>query len=948
MKRVKFLLLLMAALFFGLQPLQAGTGRINADGTMDFSVNFRYPPTAADIANMRAMLQQANNIICDATDGQLRFGTVRLTAGGAHEDEADIWVYAEGGRSAVSFFTDGSSFGTLGDHITLFQGGITGGTIAHELAHLAFGLGDEYSEQCRWGGPCGIGPCFDAAGPNLMMQSGDQSELCVAANHDPLQGNNDGCPLVETCAGMGVCAAGNCNLTWNSTTNRFETTQQTLIHPGLSAWETLDQNYPAQITPPAGLPNNNPPGGCGAPAFIEDVTGSDQVMLFIDRSGSMGSRINSADPASQTRLDFARAAARALIDLRAGNGMPLPQMGLVAFDHNPVLVRNIIDLPLADRDPFKTQVDNLTLGGTTAIGTALNAAIFPFQAVEAAGRTRTAFLLSDGQNNTGVDPETAAATLRGMGVRIFTIPVGDAADRSLLADIASTSGGAMLDAPVGDELPAIYFELAARSRGESLNLARTPMAVRGRRSGGDDVFIYGNIQQGALPLADTVGFEVEPFSGRLDVILSTRHSRVNTWQPNFTLRGPNGEEFTQNDKDVLSTDPYYILIRLDNPSAGRWVLGISSGNGLSQFTYVAAHAENPQPDLMIDARPRIVNPGQEVVISALATYGATLEEGVTYTGRVKRPDGSFVPVAFTSDPYTRKISAVFNQFNGNGVYEVQVRCDVAAGATLMPGESIFAGPETLPVSVEPFTRATTTAFILKGDGTPPCSGNDCDNDGIPNDQDGDDDPDGDGRPSYQDTDSDGDDVPDADEGTRDTDQDGIDDHRDTDSDNDGIIDGLDPDNKVGAVDNQRRWWISAHAGSAHPLSALDEVSDANIHAHADLTYRLRDNLNLKLMLGISQFTAESSAGLQHPRFWHANANVQLILPRPLNMKPYLQAGPGVYRDKSNVDTFGWNAGIGCITRINPELYLSAGLDYHDPRDDARSRFLAAHLGMLFR
>lgn len=948
MKRVVFIILFLAALLVGALPLQAGTGRINADGSMDFSVNFRYPPTAADIANMRAMLQQANDIICDATDGQLRFGTIRLTAGGAQEDEADIWVYAEGGRSGVSFFLNGSSFGTLGHHITLFQGGITGGTIAHELAHLAFGLGDEYNEQCRWGGPCGIGPCFDAAGDNLMMQSGGQSEFCVAGNHDPLRGDNTGCPTVETCAGMGICAAADCNLNWNSTTNRFEATQHSLMHNGRSAWEILDQNYPAQITPPAGLPNANPPANCGAPNIIEDIVGSDQVMLFIDRSGSMGSRINSSDPNSQTRLDFAKAAARALIDLRAGNGMPLPQMGLVSFDHNPALVRNLADLPLADRDPFKTQVDNLTLGGMTAIGTALNAAIFPFQAVEAAGRTRTAFLLSDGQNNSGADPETAAQTLRSMGVRIFTIPVGDAADRSLLADIASSTGAVMLDAPVGDELPAIYFELAARSRGESLNLPRTPMAVRGRKTDNDDVILFNAPQQGTLPLVDTVGFDVEPFSGRLDVILSTRHSRVNTWQPDFSLRGPNGEEFTRNDKDVLSTDPYYILIRLDNPSAGRWVLAMSSGNGLPQSTYVAAHAENPMPDLMIDARPRIASPGGEVVISAKATYGAALEGGVAYTGRVKRPDGSFAPLTFSTDPYTRAVSANFDQFTSNGVYEVEVRCDVSAGATLMPGEPIFSGPETLPISVEPFSRTTTTAFILTGDGTPPCNTDDCDGDGIPNDLDGYDDPDGDGLPSYQDTDSDGDDVPDSVEGTRDTDKDGIDDHRDTDSDNDGIIDGLDPDNRVGAADSGRRLWISAHTGSAHPLDALDEVSDANIHAHADLTYQLKDNLNLKLMLGISQFTAEINTGLAHPRFWHANLNAQFILPRPFNMKPYLQAGPGVYRDKGNADTYGWNAGIGCLTRINPELYFSAGLDYHDPRDKAQSRFLAAHLGILFR
>ncbi|MEO6038142.1 MAG: VWA domain-containing protein, partial [Saprospiraceae bacterium] len=332
----------------------AGNGVINPNGTMDFSVNFRYPPTPADITRVRNALVAANLIICDATDGQLRFGTIRITAGAAGEDEADIWVYAEPGRSGVSFRFDGRSFGTLGAHVTLFQGGIDGGTIAHELGHLAFGLGDEYDEQCRWGGPCGIGPCFDAAGDNLMMQSGNQSELCVAGNHDPRQGNA-ACPTTVLCTGMGPCTDPNCALNWNSTTIRFELTQQSQIHPGLSCWETLDQNYTAQINPPVGLPTVAAPSGCGTPNIIQEVTGTEQIMLIIDRSGSMGAHV-SADPASQTRMEFAKAAARAFVDLRAGSGA---RVGLVSFDDIPTLERNMIDLTFGDAPTMRTTIDNL-------------------------------------------------------------------------------------------------------------------------------------------------------------------------------------------------------------------------------------------------------------------------------------------------------------------------------------------------------------------------------------------------------------------------------------------------------------------------------------------------------------------------------------------------------------------------------------------------------------
>src|SRR6266508_1347276 len=97
--------LLVLVLFLASVPLYAGDGVIHADtGALDFQVNFRYPPTPAQIQAMRDALSSAADTVCDETDGQVRFGRIRLTAGAVDEDRAAIWSYAEPGRSALSFF----------------------------------------------------------------------------------------------------------------------------------------------------------------------------------------------------------------------------------------------------------------------------------------------------------------------------------------------------------------------------------------------------------------------------------------------------------------------------------------------------------------------------------------------------------------------------------------------------------------------------------------------------------------------------------------------------------------------------------------------------------------------------------------------------------------------------------------------------------------------------
>jgi len=933
-----------------LASLSAGTGSIDPDtGELDFVINFRYVPTAADITRVKDEVRQAADRICDATEGQVRFGDVRLTGGAASEDEADIWILPQDGRSAVSFYSNGSNLGSTGRHINLFQGGISDTVIAHELGHHAFGLGDQYDEQRRWGGACGIGRGFengtaDAQNHSIMQQNDDQSEFSVAGNHDPIRGDGVLCPpavaasnlvieatldsgaaitafddtdfstaeatsaasrstevidgdgaanehelwayfehsaaqawtlhlgiddgdiggtegdlaiigtvdltfdptngslasispavpeldiidltngaadmtlaivvgtigdtdgVRETGAssitrmvtdGFPLCEADDCSMRWNSGSQRWESTQQSLIHNFDSDWEAMVDNYDF-LTAPADLPVAAAPANCRALLnFVDEVEGSDQVMLFIDRSGSMDAKVN--PDADTTRSDFAKAAARAYVDLQAGRGV---SVGMVSFEETPTLHRGLDELMAADAQPLKDdEIDTLMADGYTGIGTALNAAIFEFQRVEAAGRVRTAFLLSDGENNRGEDPEAAADRLQDEGVRIFTIPVGSAADRELLSDIAGESGGTMLDAASGDELPSIFFELFARVRGESMVLSRTETAVSGirkRPSGSDDVMVEGDSGSSspsfgspALPQRQSLDFYVEGGAEHLNVLLSARNTQIATWAPVYRLTSPTGTEFISNDPSITLRDQFYIIMKVPNPEGGNWTMDIMSTNTSDQHSFAMVHLENPAPDLYADARPVIASGADPVTVSVVASYVADLGEGVEYTGSVRRPDGSTAPLKFSKDHLTGVVSASFSDFLGRGIYSVSASANVSAQATLIPGEIIFEGPEDPGIDIEAFNRSATASFFLDVDDLPPCTHTDCDGDGIPNVVEGNLDTDGDGLPDSRDDDADGDDVPDEQEGIRDSDGDGVPGFQDTDSDNDGIPDGED-------------------------------------------------------------------------------------------------------------------------------------------------------------
>ncbi|HEY6806329.1 MAG TPA: VWA domain-containing protein [Pyrinomonadaceae bacterium] len=942
--KVLLALILVSVLALSLVPTntRAGAGRINsANGTMDFEVNFRSPPTTAQITQVKTALRDANAFICDATDGQIRFGNVRLTAGAVDEDKAALWILPETGRAGGQYWSDGSALTRLGSRLAIFSNSIEGSVIAHELGHHAFGLGEQYDEQHRFGGPCGIGPGFDAGmideqNNSIMQQSAGASELSVASNHDRLRGDNVLCPSGPP----PPCGDSDCASRWNSITNRFETSDQSLVHGGLSDWETLKENYPF-VSLPAGLPTAAPPASCDNHLnFIEDVVGSDQVLMLIDRSGSMSAPVEVG--AMSTRLDFAKAAARAFVDLQAGRG---GQVGLVSFATTPTLDRPISDLNSIDAVPFKNQIDGLSAGGNTGIGTAFSATTFEFQRVETGGRTRTAFLLSDLENNSGEDPIAAAQRLKDMGVRFFTVPVGSAADRSGFSGLATATGGTMFDAPSGTELPAIYAELFARFRGEALALPRTLSAVGGQviiRHHGRGGAFSNQLQ---LPKQQEIPIQVEGGGERLNIFLSARNLDASTWNPGFRIIGPNGELITDQDNSIIR-DKYYRLAKINTPSPGTWRLQIFAKDATDQLSYVLAHVENPGPDFFLDALPRNVTPAQQVSISASIAFGADIEGPITLTGRVHRPDGSSVPITFQRNERSRNYSATFNSYAGRGIYEVSADVVVGIGAKPAKGEPIFTGPERPAIDVKPFTRTARTAFFVNDAAFPPCLNNDCDGDGIPNNNEGPGDVDNDGLPNSRDDDADGDDIPDPVEGTVDTDGDGKPDFLDTDSDNDGLPDSQDPD-RTQASPTNRALWLSFHLGHNFPLGSFRNAYNSGPSVTADVEYQFHRNYSVYGMLGYHYFNSKSFL-VQDLTYTNVSLNLRRYFPVS-TWQGYIQAGPGLYHPNFGANRFGFNVGAGLDFPVTSKLAIELGTDWHFVNPGRLNRvFVDPKLGIKFR
>jgi hypothetical protein len=508
-----------------------------------------------------------------------------------------------------------------------------------------------------------------------------------------------------------------------------------------------------------------------------------EIVLVLDRSLSMEAVVPKIEP--RTRLDFVKAAARALAQVHASDVNP-SRVGVVWFNHAaeiveanatagsmPFLVKNATeagqitpeDLTSNLRDSTAGEDENPVPDGNTGIGEALAAAQGMFSQV-APGKLQSIVLLSDGEETafpkglSQIDPKVKAKQIADdplTDIRIYTVPTGKDADRIEFAELAEDTSGTLLDADDPADLPQLFFEAAVRQKGQSL--------ARHHASG------YSSTNDQSLYTFDHP-IDVETGAAELVILTSIREYVEGYWDSWVDLIDPAGITVPAEDVTVVN-DPFFILVRYANPTAGRWNMRVTryreEPNGL-----ISAFVDNPGLACDASVDKRLAKRGEPVTIIGTAVDQLPIAEGMQLTVKVLRPDHSQIEIPLSYDRHNGDYRGTLprSESRGRGLYQAVVRCDVGANARYHAGEDLVdnAPPNDL-TSPRAFVREGSTHFYMDLDTDPP----------LP------------GPGSRFEGDADGDYIDDGSEPDVDTDGDGIPAVWDADDDGDEIIDGLDPD-----------------------------------------------------------------------------------------------------------------------------------------------------------
>jgi Ca-activated chloride channel family protein len=199
------------------------------------------------------------------------------------------------------------------------------------------------------------------------------------------------------------------------------------------------------------------------------------VMLALDVSGSMA-----ADDVVPSRLGAAQAAARAFLE----QVPPRFRVGIVAFSDSATVVLP----PTTDRTAAGLALDNLRIGGGTAIGGAISRALAVVRPATSNGARpaaplppATIVLLSDGAQTAGMPALGAAQVAKRAGVPVNTVTLGTQAaivhvplpgglqeqvvvtpDPATLRAVAQATGGSFSAAPGAAALRKVYERLGSR------------------------------------------------------------------------------------------------------------------------------------------------------------------------------------------------------------------------------------------------------------------------------------------------------------------------------------------------------------------------------------------------------------------------------------------------------------------------------------------------------
>jgi Ca-activated chloride channel homolog len=210
------------------------------------------------------------------------------------------------------------------------------------------------------------------------------------------------------------------------------------------------------------------------------------IVCALDLSGSMISEDFVVNGERVNRVNMAKSVLKKFIDER-----PNDRVGLVVF-----AAQTFIATPLTlDHDYLQENLARLEIGSinqdATAIGDALTTAVNRLRDLKA--KSKIIILATDGQNNSGkIDPLTAADAARAMGVKVYTVGIGEQGsapmpvgrnpytgetvyqnepvdvDETTLQKIADETGGKYYRADNAEKFRQIYAEIDKLEKTEAV------------------------------------------------------------------------------------------------------------------------------------------------------------------------------------------------------------------------------------------------------------------------------------------------------------------------------------------------------------------------------------------------------------------------------------------------------------------------------------------------
>jgi len=194
----------------------------------------------------------------------------------------------------------------------------------------------------------------------------------------------------------------------------------------------------------------------------EQKTGGIDLILVLDMSRSMDSKDFDYAGKKVSRRDALQTVIGGFIKSR-----PRDRIGVIGFAEKPFLIS-----PLTlDHSWMLEALSEVQTSLGTAIGSAVQAAVDLLRDTQ--GANRTAIVVTDGLNTSGIDPLESARIAQRFGVRLYTIGVvsydemrTSGLDEVTLNRMARMTGGQFFQAANGTSLETIYREIDQLERKE--------------------------------------------------------------------------------------------------------------------------------------------------------------------------------------------------------------------------------------------------------------------------------------------------------------------------------------------------------------------------------------------------------------------------------------------------------------------------------------------------